>query len=110
MVVEPMAGDSVSDHLNQVGRAYYGFSILVCTRRRWPKRWPWPSAPRLGTHGIRDVVTTGGFARFTSVAKTKDPASIGLRNTALTVVVFEAPRTPPTLAFANMFQTRAHGG
>ena len=31
MVVEPMAGDSVSDNLNPVGRAYYGFSTLLCT-------------------------------------------------------------------------------
>ena len=31
MVVEPMAGDTVSDNLNPVGRAYYGFSTLLCT-------------------------------------------------------------------------------
>ena len=31
MVVEPMAGDHVEDNLNPVGRAYYGFSTLLCT-------------------------------------------------------------------------------
>ena len=31
MVVEPMAGDRVEDNLNTVGRAYYGFSTLLCT-------------------------------------------------------------------------------
>ena len=31
MVVEPMAGDRVEDNLNPVGRAYYGFSTLLCT-------------------------------------------------------------------------------
>ena len=31
MVVEPVAGDRVEDNLNPVGRAYYGFSTLLCT-------------------------------------------------------------------------------
>ena len=31
MVVEPAAGDHVEDNLNPVGRAYYGFSTLLCT-------------------------------------------------------------------------------
>ena len=31
MIVEPMAGDHVEDNLNPVGRAYYGFSTLLCT-------------------------------------------------------------------------------
>ena len=31
MIVEPIAGDRVEDNLNPVGRAYYGFSTLLCT-------------------------------------------------------------------------------
>ena len=31
MIVEPTAGDQVEDNLNPVGRAYYGFSTLLCT-------------------------------------------------------------------------------
>ena len=31
MIVEPAAGDRVEDNLNPVGRAYYGFSTLLCT-------------------------------------------------------------------------------
>ncbi len=31
MIVEPSAGDRVEDNLNPVGRAYYGFSTLLCT-------------------------------------------------------------------------------
>ena len=30
MLVEPAAGDSVSDNLNPVGRLYYGASSLIC--------------------------------------------------------------------------------
>ncbi len=31
MIVEPAAGDHIEDNLNPVGRAYYGFSTLLCT-------------------------------------------------------------------------------
>ena len=31
MLVEPAAGDRSEDNLNPVGRAYYGFSTLLCT-------------------------------------------------------------------------------
>ena len=31
MIVEPAAGDRVEDNLNPFGRAYYGFSTLLCT-------------------------------------------------------------------------------
>src|SRR5204862_3459324 len=31
MIVEPRAGDRVEENLNPVGRAYYGFSTLLCT-------------------------------------------------------------------------------
>ncbi len=31
MIVEPAAGDHVEDNFNPIGRAYYGFSTLLCT-------------------------------------------------------------------------------
>ena len=31
MLVEPFANDDLSDNLNPVGAAYYGFSTLLCT-------------------------------------------------------------------------------
>jgi hypothetical protein len=31
MIVEPHAGDRVEDNLNPIGRAYHGFSTLLCT-------------------------------------------------------------------------------
>ena len=34
LIVEPAAGDRVEDNLNPVGRAYYGFSTLLCTPAR----------------------------------------------------------------------------
>ncbi len=70
MVVEPMAGDSVSDNLNPVGRAYYGFSTLLCTPSSLAQRVGLALGTQAGPTRIRDVVTTSGFTRFTSVAQT----------------------------------------
>ncbi len=70
MVVEPMAGDSVSDNLNPVGRAYYGFSTLLCTPSSLAQDVGLALGTQAGPARIRDVVTTAGFTRFASVAET----------------------------------------
>jgi SAM-dependent methyltransferase len=70
MIVEPAAGDKVEDNFNPVGRAYYGFSTLLCT----PSSLAQPGGVALGTQAgparIRDVVTAAGFTRFRIAAQT----------------------------------------
>ncbi|KUI34461.1 SAM-dependent methyltransferase [Mycobacterium sp. IS-1590] len=70
MVVEPAAGDRVEDNLNPIGRAYYGFSTLLCT----PSSLAQPIGMALGTQAgparIRDVVRAAGFSRFRLAAQT----------------------------------------
>ncbi|MET0900220.1 MAG: methyltransferase domain-containing protein [Mycobacterium sp.] len=70
MIVEPAAGDHVEDNLNPIGRAYYGFSTLLCT----PSSLAQPVGAALGTQAgpakIRDVVTEAGFTRFRLAAQT----------------------------------------
>ncbi len=70
MVVEPMAGDTVSENLNPVGRAYYGFSTLLCTPSSLSQDVGLALGTQAGPARIRDVVTTAGFTRFASVAET----------------------------------------
>ena len=70
MVVEPMAGDTISDNLNPVGRAYYGFSTLLCTPSSLAQEVGLALGTQAGPGRIRDVVTTAGFTRFASVAQT----------------------------------------
>jgi len=70
MVVEPMAGDHVEDNLNPVGRAYYGFSTLLCTPASLSQEVGLALGTQAGPAKIRDVVTTGGFTRFAKVAET----------------------------------------
>jgi SAM-dependent methyltransferase len=70
MIVEPAAGDRVEENLNPVGRAYYGFSTLLCT----PSSLSQPVGLALGAQAgearIREVVTSAGFSRFKRVADT----------------------------------------
>ncbi len=70
MVVEPMAGDHVEDNLNPVGRAYYGFSTLLCTPASLSQEVGLALGTQAGPARIRDVVATGGFSRFAKVAET----------------------------------------
>jgi SAM-dependent methyltransferase len=70
MIVEPAAGDQVEDNFNPIGRAYYGFSTLLCT----PSSLAQPVGLALGTQAgparIRDVVAAAGFSRFRLAAQT----------------------------------------
>ena len=70
MVVEPMAGDRVEDNLNPVGRAYYGFSTLLCTPSSLAQDVGLALGTQAGPARIRDVTRAGGFTRFSSVAET----------------------------------------
>jgi SAM-dependent methyltransferase len=70
MIVEPMAGDRVEDNLNPVGRAYYGFSTLLCTPSSLSQDVGLALGTQAGPARIHDVTTAGGFTRFSSVAET----------------------------------------
>jgi SAM-dependent methyltransferase len=70
MIVEPAAGDRVEDNLNPVGRAYYGFSTLLCTPASLSQEVGLALGAQAGEAHIREVVTSAGFTRFRRVAET----------------------------------------
>jgi SAM-dependent methyltransferase len=70
MIVEPKAGDRVEDNLNPVGRAYYGFSTLLCTPASLSQEVGLALGAQAGPARIRDVVSAGGFTRFRTAAET----------------------------------------
>ncbi len=70
MIVEPKAGDRVEDNLNPVGRAYYGFSTLLCTPASLSQEVGLALGAQAGPARIRDVVSAGGFTRFRIAAET----------------------------------------
>jgi SAM-dependent methyltransferase len=70
MIVEPYAGDRVEENLNPVGRAYYGFSTLLCTPASLSQEVGLALGAQAGQARIADVVEAGGFTRFRRVAQT----------------------------------------
>lgn len=70
MIVEPAAGDRVEDNLNPVGRAYYGFSTLLCTPGSLSQEVGLALGTQAGPARIQGVTAEGGFTRFAKVAET----------------------------------------
>jgi SAM-dependent methyltransferase len=70
LIVEPAAGDRVEDNLNPVGRAYYGFSTLLCTPASLSQEVGLALGAQAGEARIRDVVESGGLTRFRRAAET----------------------------------------
>ena len=70
LIVEPKAGDRVEDNFNPVGRAFYGFSTLLCTPASLSQEVGLALGAQAGEARIRDVVAAGGFTRFRRAAET----------------------------------------
>jgi hypothetical protein len=70
MIVEPAAGDRVEDNLNPVGRAYYGFSTLLCTPASLSQEVGLALGAQAGPARIGAVVAEAGFTHFRQVAET----------------------------------------
>jgi SAM-dependent methyltransferase len=70
MIVEPAAGDRVEENLHPVGRAYYGFSTLLCTPASLSQEVGLALGTQAGPARIRDVATAAGFTRFRVATRT----------------------------------------
>lgn len=70
MIVEPAAGDRVEDNFNPVGRAYYGFSTLLCTPGSLSQDVGLAIGTQAGPARVNDIVTSAGFGSFRIAAQT----------------------------------------
>ena len=71
MIVEPAAGDRVEDNLNPVGRAYYGFSTLLCTPASLSQEVGLALGAQAGEAADRATSSRqAGFTRFRRAAET----------------------------------------
>ena len=70
MIVEPAAGDRVEDNFNPIGRAYYGFSTLLCTPASLSQDVGLALGAQAGEARLRELVTAAGFTRFRRAAET----------------------------------------
>ena len=69
LIVEPMAGNTVEENFNIIGRVFSGASTLCCTSNSLAL-----DGPALGAvapeSAIRDVVLAGGFTQFRRATQT----------------------------------------
>jgi SAM-dependent methyltransferase len=70
MVVEPIAGDSLAENINPVGRVYYGFSTMICTPCSLSQDVGLALGAQAGERRLREVLSQGGFTRFRRAAET----------------------------------------
>ena len=55
---------SVEDNLNPIGRAYYGFSTLLCTPASLSQDVGLALGAQAGEARLREIVLASGFTRF----------------------------------------------
>jgi 2-polyprenyl-3-methyl-5-hydroxy-6-metoxy-1,4-benzoquinol methylase len=70
MIVEPMAGDSLGDNLNPVGRIYYAASTFVCTPASRSQEVGLALGAQAGEARLRAVLEQAGFTRIRRAAET----------------------------------------
>jgi 2-polyprenyl-3-methyl-5-hydroxy-6-metoxy-1,4-benzoquinol methylase len=70
LLVEPAAGDTVEENLNPVGRAYYGFSTLLCVPNAVSQGGAMTLGAQAGEARLRALMTEAGFTRFRLAART----------------------------------------
>jgi ubiquinone/menaquinone biosynthesis C-methylase UbiE len=70
LIVEPMAGNTVSDNLNPVGRVYYGFSTFLCVPSAKSQPGGYSLGAQAGEAAIEDVIRQAGFTRFRRASET----------------------------------------
>jgi 2-polyprenyl-3-methyl-5-hydroxy-6-metoxy-1,4-benzoquinol methylase len=70
LVVEPFAGDSLSDNLNPVGRLFYAVSTQICTAHGVAQGDDDPLGAQAGEAQLRGVFERAGFTRARRAAET----------------------------------------
>jgi 2-polyprenyl-3-methyl-5-hydroxy-6-metoxy-1,4-benzoquinol methylase len=61
MIVEPMAGDTLTQNLNPVGRLYYAGSTMVCLPTSLSQEVGAGLGAQAGEKKLREIITSGGF-------------------------------------------------
>jgi SAM-dependent methyltransferase len=70
MIVEPMAGDSLEQNLNPVGRLYYAASTMICVPTSLSQEVGAALGAQAGEAKLREVITAGGFGTVRRAAET----------------------------------------
>jgi 2-polyprenyl-3-methyl-5-hydroxy-6-metoxy-1,4-benzoquinol methylase len=62
MVVEPMAGDTLADNMNPVGRMFYNASTMICVPTSLDQEVGEGLGAQAGEAKLSEVIRSGGFA------------------------------------------------
>ncbi|HET7014339.1 MAG TPA: class I SAM-dependent methyltransferase [Streptosporangiaceae bacterium] len=70
MLVEPMAGDTLEENLNPVGRAFYGLSTVICTPASVAQPVGLGLGAQAGEARLAQLLTEAGFSRIRRATQT----------------------------------------
>ena len=70
MLVEPFANDRLEDNLNPIGRAFYGFSTVICTMASKAQEVGLALGAQAGEERWREIFTNAGFSSFRRATET----------------------------------------
>jgi 2-polyprenyl-3-methyl-5-hydroxy-6-metoxy-1,4-benzoquinol methylase len=70
MVVEPMAGDTLEDNVNPVGRLYYSASTMICVPTSLAQETGLALGAQAGEKRLTEVIRAGGFKNVHRAAAT----------------------------------------
>jgi len=70
MIVEPMAGDTLEQNLNPVGRLYYAGSTMICLPTSLSQEVGAALGAQAGEARLRKIITLGGFNHVQRAAET----------------------------------------
>jgi 2-polyprenyl-3-methyl-5-hydroxy-6-metoxy-1,4-benzoquinol methylase len=70
MLVEPLAGDSLTDNMHLLGAIFYGFSTLVCVPTSRAQEVGACLGAQAGERRLRDVLQEAGFSRVRRATET----------------------------------------
>ena len=70
MLVEPFAGDHPEDNHNPVGRAFYGFSTVICTMASRAQEVGLALGAQAGEARMREIFEQAGFSTFRRATET----------------------------------------
>ena len=68
--MEPLAGDTLADNLNPVGRVYYSGSTFLCVPNARSQPGGYALGAQAGEAAMRRVAEQAGFTRFRRAAET----------------------------------------
>src|SRR5690606_31695470 len=70
MIVEPVAGDSLEENLNPVGRLYYSASTMICVPTSLAQETGLALGAQAGEKRLTEIIRSGGFTCVRRAAQT----------------------------------------